>query len=87
MHFEYSTLCPPKPVAQPLISRFYAHNDTPNDSPIALTTNSYLTPGSGTGTPPSQHQWQAPAPCREDPCKSVIPRPHYFCIIPPPAKA
>ena len=41
MRFEYSTLSPPNPVSQPLISQFYVHHDTPYESLGDAPTDGY----------------------------------------------
>ena len=83
MRFEYSTLSPPNPVSQPLISRFSVHHTAIHESPKTLTTDSYLALDSGTGTHSGRHLWQAPLPCREDPRQSREARSVYLCCIPP----
>ena len=69
MLFQYSTLTSPNPFPQPLISRFSVHHVAIHESPKTLTTDTYLTPDSGTGTHSGRHLSQAPLPCREDPVK------------------
>ena len=41
MRFEYSTLSPPNPVSQSLISRFYVHHDILYESPRNAPTDGY----------------------------------------------
>ena len=80
MRFEYSTLLPLNPVSQTLISRFYAHHDTPYELPKALTTDCCLNPDSNVCTHSGRHLWQAPMAGTSVPPESP-PKKSIYCLL------
>ena len=87
MRFQYSTHTHLNPVSQPFISRFYVNVVDGYESPKTLTTDSYPTPDSGTGTHPGRHLYYVALPCRESHGQSVSAVSFYHYIVPPPAAA